>query len=153
VARGSIEGALENLSAEMCAQYAVKVQVHCDVDGAEIDPTAADHLYRIAVEAMNNALRHSGCSAVEIGLSCDPRVLTLFVADNGSGFRYGRVADMGLGLRMMGYRARSLGGSLRVEAQPAGGTRILVTVPREGLTPPPTSRMMVPPIFESQRLH
>jgi PAS domain S-box-containing protein len=153
VARGSIEGALENLSAEMSAQYAVKVQVHCDVDGAEIDPTAADHLYRIAVEAMNNALRHSGCSAVEIGLSCDPRVLTLFVADNGSGFRYGRVADMGLGLRMMGYRARSLGGSLRVEAQPAGGTRILVTVPREGLTPPPTSRMMVPPIFESQRLH
>ena len=135
VARGSIEGALETLSAEMSAQYTVAVQVQCAVDGAAIDATAADHLYRIAVEAVNNAVRHSGCSAVEIALSCDQGVLTLFVADNGSGFRHGRAADLGMGLRMMGYRARTLGGSLRIEARPAGGTRVLVTVPR-GPTPP-----------------
>jgi signal transduction histidine kinase len=84
--------------------------------------------FRIAQEALHNALRHSGASAVEVSLSRTPRRLTLTVSDDGTGFDPA-LASGGLGLASMRERAAFVGGVLRVRSAPGKGTEIRLAVP------------------------
>jgi two-component system NarL family sensor kinase len=85
--------------------------------------------YRIAQEAMANAARHSGAGSCLVSLSVDVAAgtLELEVADDGTGISEERKA--GVGMSSMRERTEELGGTLTVEAQPEGGTRVLATLP------------------------
>jgi signal transduction histidine kinase len=91
----------------------------------------AGHLYRIAQEAVNNALKHAVPSEIRIGLERSGRALVLEVDDDGEGFDGAAATRGGIGLRIMRYRARLIGGALEISSPPAGGTRITccVTLP------------------------
>ena len=92
--------------------------------------TIATHLYRIAQEAVNNGLKHSRAQAIAISLRARDGQLELRVEDDGSGFSPEAVAKTdGIGLHIMEYRARSIGGTLRVGSRPGGGTRVCCLVP------------------------
>jgi signal transduction histidine kinase len=102
--------------------------VRCVFDCAEpvcvADAEVADHLYRIAQEAVNNALKHAAPSEIRIALEYHDNALVLEVDDDGEGFEESAPPATGIGLRVMRYRARLIGGDLKICSPPAGGTRI-----------------------------
>jgi ligand-binding sensor domain-containing protein/signal transduction histidine kinase len=85
-------------------------------------------LFLIFKEAVNNAVRHSGCSRVAIALAVTGQSLEFEIKDNGIGFDPKAESD-GQGLTNMRERARKLGGELELISEPSGGTRIRVRVP------------------------
>jgi signal transduction histidine kinase len=92
------------------------------------DVSTASHLFRIAQEAVRNALRHAQPRHLEIVLVGDNHHLTLTVSDDGPGLpKAGR--GPGLGLRIMAHRAEILQGELAVEKVEGGGTRVRCRVP------------------------
>ena len=129
IERGSLSVALDRLALD--AERRLRVRVTNSSQPADIraPDMVADHLYRIAYEAVTNAARHSGCKRVAIELRREAGALCLAVSDDGVGFADAERSTSGLGVRMMAYRARLLGGSLRFEPVPGGGTRVVATVP------------------------
>jgi signal transduction histidine kinase len=88
----------------------------------------AGHLYRIAQEAVNNALKHAAPTEIRIGLEDRGGFLVLEIDDDGEGFDPALVSPSGIGLRVMRYRAQLIGGVLNISSPPAGGTRISCSV-------------------------
>ena len=84
-------------------------------------------LYRVAQEALHNALRHAGASGIRVTLSRTPRLVVLEVSDDGRGFNPQAPAG-GLGLDSMRERAAAAGGRLAIRSSPKG-TTVRMTVP------------------------
>jgi signal transduction histidine kinase len=107
-----------------------KVRVH--VQGQEPvplrDSRVATQLYRIAQEAVTNVVKHAQARTISIQLGSESGVLTLRVADDGIGIRKTTAKRDGLGLRIMHYRATSIGAHLAVEPGGAGGTLVTCTL-------------------------
>src|SRR3954447_12067742 len=87
-------------------------------------------LYRVAQEALSNAIQHSGASHVRVRLLRPGDRVELRVEDNGSGFTFDQAAR-GLGIAGMRERALLVGGDMHVESRPGAGTRVRLTVPLE----------------------
>jgi signal transduction histidine kinase len=85
---------------------------------------AVDALYRIAQEAIANALRHGQPSTLEVALDYKPGSVSLSVADDGSGFDLKVSHGRGFGLAGMRERVRALRGDFSVSSEPGGGTRV-----------------------------
>ena len=79
------------------------------------DDAVATHLYYIAREAVNNAIKHGHARQIFIRLAADDHQGALTIQDDGCGI--GRLApgNKGMGLHLMSYRARMVGGSLEVQ--------------------------------------
>lgn len=93
-------------------------------DGAlELPSAIATAIFRVLQEAVNNSLKHSGATELQVSLENAERTLKIAVADNGRGFTT-VVAGAGFGLANMEERVRGLGGVLAVQAAPGDGTRI-----------------------------
>lgn len=94
------------------------------------DGTTAAQIYRIAQEALRNALRHSGASCVWLRVSeaKERNVLEIVVEDNGRGLPP-ESERRGMGLRIMQHRAEHLGSRLELTSRPDGGTRVACAVP------------------------
>jgi signal transduction histidine kinase len=86
-------------------------------------------LYRIAQEAVQNAVRHGGAREISMRLVGSADGLTLTVTDNGAGFDVKAVQERGLGLISMRERLEPVGGSLRIHSVPGQGTRVEAVVP------------------------
>jgi signal transduction histidine kinase len=93
------------------------------------DPAAAQHLYRIAQEALSNAVRHAQAGHITVELRGCENELVLRVEDDGAGMP-AVPANGGMGLGTMAYRAQAMEGVLVVEPSPDGGTRVICQVPR-----------------------
>src|SRR3954454_3129260 len=87
-------------------------------------------LYRVAQEALSNAIQHSGAEHVHVDLAREGDRVELTVADDGSGFTFDQAAR-GLGIAGMRERALLVGGDMQVESRPDSGTRVRLTVPLE----------------------
>ena len=117
---------------EMLARNTVELHhTHCRVDCPQpvvlpSGPTAS-HLYRIAQEAVQNALRHADATEILIESKGDETLL-LRVCDDGRGMS-NLDPDSGMGLRIMRYRSTLIGGDLRIDTQPGAGTTVTCTVP------------------------
>jgi signal transduction histidine kinase len=96
-----------------------------------LDGGVAEHLFRIAQEAVTNALRHSGAREVDVRLDVADGYVTLSVTDFGRGFSVEHPDDGGLGsgLRIMRYRAQAACGSLRITSSAGAGTRVEARLP------------------------
>ncbi|HRN76832.1 ATP-binding protein [Ottowia sp.] len=97
-------------------------------------PHATHQLLRIAQEALANALKHSGATALKVALRRDQDRLELRIEDNGHGFT-ARERSIGRGLANMRQRAQGLGGSLSVQSD-AAGTALILRVPLTTENPP-----------------
>jgi signal transduction histidine kinase len=128
--------ALKELAARTQKLFRVKCRFQARGPVAISDPAAATHLYRIAQEAVANAIRHGRAGAVMISLDSTGGKTVLAVTDNGTGFAAPARAGGGMGLRAMQYRAAMIGASLRVQTPAAGGTRILCSFQNTPSQPP-----------------
>jgi ligand-binding sensor domain-containing protein len=94
-------------------------------------PAVEDQLLRVSQEAVNNTVHHSGASMIDVTLGYDTRAVELSVDDDGRGFTYdpaGFVQGGHFGLQGMRERAVEIAGVLRIDTQPAKGTRISLRV-------------------------
>lgn len=111
-------------------------QIHCLFAGPANEPalpyTAATHLYRIAQEAVTNAVNHGGAAEIGIDLSSASGDWVLAIRDNGRGMPRLNPRRTGMGLRIMKYRADVIGAVLSIENPPSGGTLITCSLPRAG---------------------
>ncbi len=98
-----------------------------ETDEAKLDDELRRHVYLVFKEAVNNAVRHSGCSEVEVSLAIDRRELILKVADDGRGFDTSAEAE-GNGLANMRKRALAVGATLDVRSSRERGTAIMLSV-------------------------
>ncbi len=92
------------------------------------DAHVATHLYRIAQEAVNNALKHSQAGEILLNLEDTGDLLTLTVRDNGRGAAKSPASGTGMGLRVMKYRADLIGAKLDLDSAPRRGTRVTCAV-------------------------
>jgi PAS domain S-box-containing protein len=123
--------ALEELANATTERF--DIHCSCDVNAGELpcDTTVATHLYRIAQEAVNNSIKHSMARNISIQLTDAKGEIELSIADDGVGMAKDLTRPSGMGLHIMDYRARALGGSLRVAAGEKNGTVVLCRVPQE----------------------
>ena len=130
VVQGSLGCALRRLS--QASGTPLPVHLHIDPHFRDdlIDGFSADHLYRIVHEAVDNAARYSGGTRIDIHLGATRGCLNLDILDDGKGIAPGdKSSGDGWGLRLMEYRARILGGALRVTSSEDPGTRVEVAIP------------------------
>jgi PAS domain S-box-containing protein len=117
--------ALRELAAHTEELFNVKCNFKSDGPVAIDDPATATHLYRIAQEAVANAIKHGKAGAVEISLTHVNDRIVLAISDNGTGFKPPAQTATGMGLRTMQYRAGRIGATLLVQAPSEGGTRVV----------------------------
>jgi two-component system CheB/CheR fusion protein len=95
------------------------------------DHAAATHLFRIAQEAVSNAIKHGKAKSILLELKESPTHLHLRVEDDGTGFPENFTTGKGMGLRIMQTRIGMVGGSLTIERPPAGGTSVVFAAPKK----------------------
>jgi signal transduction histidine kinase len=119
---------LEELARRTSALSSVRCEFVSAHDIVVDDRGTAIHLYRIAQEAITNALRHANGDAIRIRLESSPGELVLVVTDNGIGLPDASRRPAGMGLRIMAHRAAVSGGTFDAYRRPGGGTEIVCRV-------------------------
>jgi PAS domain S-box-containing protein len=121
--------ALEKQAASLRARHRIDVQVEMCCE-PEIPLQVKESVYRIAQEAMTNTVRHARATQVRLCLEDNTtNILTLRLQDNGIGFHPEESYEDHRGLRSMRDIASRLGGTLRIESTPGGGTQTRVEIP------------------------
>ena len=96
----------------------------------DVDLKARNHLYRIAQEAVQNALKHAGASAIDIDLSYQDENVRLAIFDDGRGLPPDHPNGAGLGMRTMRFRASSIGARLKIGRRTDGtGNSVICDFP------------------------
>ena len=124
---------LEGALLELCRNTAERYQINCEfknhVQTPSIGSTTAMHLYRIAQEAVMNAIKHGHVSQVVVDLSIENGRLIVRVNDDGIGLPDQLPADRGFGLRIMASRARMIGAHFSAKNNSAGGAMVTCQLP------------------------
>ena len=123
---------LVNALLELADSTRLLAKVHCDFvcsPSLTVNNSAiATHLYRIAQEAINNALKHSKTKKLNLSLSRIGQGLKMTIQDYGTGFAQDKVEATGMGLRVMRYRAGLIGAELDITATNGKGTCVNCTL-------------------------
>jgi signal transduction histidine kinase len=131
LAEGLVE-ALTNLAERTQHITGIRCSCRCELLVPELMPGefVSMHLYRIAQEAVHNAIKHSQANKIEIEFEHQDNELILVVRDDGIGFQPVADEDSGrrLGLHIMKYRANSLGALLDISSNNAGGTEVRCSI-------------------------
>jgi signal transduction histidine kinase len=128
---------VDELLRERATELAQAGTARIDVAGRlpALPPLVAAHTYRIAAEALTNAVRHAGCSAITVTLDDAPEAITLVIADDGVGMP-SEPRPGGHGLRSMHGRAETIGARLDIGPGPGGrGTAVALALPHPGGSP------------------
>jgi PAS domain S-box-containing protein len=123
--RQGLAAALEELAMGVEHLYPTSCRFRCSEEFFVDDHTVADHIYRIAQEAVNNALKHAHSKHIDIELSHHGDQLTLKVIDDGRGLPETAARGSGMGFNIMEYRARMIDASLSISGTPGKGTSVI----------------------------
>ncbi len=125
-----LEAALAGNVRELSNQGAVEASFEADGELGALPQDVQLVVYRVAQEALSNAVRHSDAAHVKVGLRRQGDRVALSVSDDGRGFTFDQ-ASGGLGIAGMRERALLVGGEFQIESRPAIGTRVRLFVPIE----------------------
>jgi two-component system sensor kinase FixL len=120
-ARG-LMSALEHYSSEVVDLFGFACRFECERPVLIYDETVATHLYRIAQEAVNNAIRHGHGKHILIRLCAEGDGVSLSISDDGVGLPQDVRNSTGMGLHIMNYRAKMIGATLEVQPCASNGT-------------------------------
>jgi signal transduction histidine kinase len=128
---GGLTEALTALKRRLGGPPGPTLELQVDADcAAALSSEACDQVYRIAQEAVTNAIKHARAKHVKVRLRSYQGALQLEVEDDGSGLSPSGTGHKGLGLHTMQDRAASLGANLQLIANAGGGTTVICRVPR-----------------------
>ena len=119
--------AIRDLASATESLHDVRVRVEGAVPDSLRDGKVATQLYRVAQEAITNAVKHAHARSITIQMGGEAGAVALHILDDGIGIDQANASD-GVGLRIMRYRASSIGGRLSVERGTEGGTLVTCTV-------------------------
>ncbi len=128
-----LEPALRYVAEQSVQQSGLLIRVLSQGADTRLEQSLEIGLYRIAQEALTNAIKHSGATEIYIELRIRENRLLLAVSDNGKGVNTTQADAVvnGQGLHNMRQRARLMNGVFRLLSQPGQGTRIVVAIPLE----------------------
>ena len=119
-----LETALRALTVNTAKRTGIAGSVDAEGPPSQLPIEVAIHLYRIAQEALNNAVKHAEAGSVRISFESSDKGFDLAIEDDGKGFKPEEIDGGGMGLHIMEYRARAIGATLSVSKGKAGGTCI-----------------------------
>ena len=119
--------------------FKVRCQLDCDAEMTVENQAVATHLFRLAQEAVSNAVKHSKATQISLQFKKDADRLYLGISDNGIGIPPEPFKGRGMGMRIMRSRAGMIGGTLTVEQNLSGGTTVICAAP----LPPPTKPVLL----------
>jgi signal transduction histidine kinase len=121
---------LQEFSGTASEMFRVSVRFECDSPVLIRDESVAEHLYRIAQEAVGNAIKHGKANTIVIQLSAVEEGFLLRIQDDGAGIPDPLPANSGMGLRIMANRSHVIGASFSARADSAeGGTVVTCLIP------------------------
>lgn len=126
---GGLTQGLRELADQTSALSPTRCAFHEDAPVAIADSATATHLYRIAQEAVSNAIKHAHASCIEVRLDAPEGRIRLSVRDDGAGLPPTAWHRAGMGLRVMAHRAAVMGGTFSAGAEANGGTMVVCEVP------------------------
>jgi PAS domain S-box-containing protein len=126
-----LQAALAELTERTSAMSRVKCRFVCPMPVPIDDSETAGHLYRIAQEAVGNALRHGDATEIVVTLERTDGAVVVKVADNGRGLGKGKKPGTGIGLQVMRHRADTIGAELTVESKRGKGVTVICTLRRD----------------------
>ena len=135
LAAGGLAGSLRSYAVLAGRTYGAEVRFHAAAQLPALGAQQETAVYRVAQEALHNALRHSGATTICVSLSATRRRVILEVADHGRGFEAEAPPAApdrftgGLGLASMRERAAAAGGTLTVRSRPGEGTLVRLDLP------------------------
>ena len=134
-------GAVEELTRPLVESAGVRLEINGDAGAEQLPPLHANHLVRIAHEAVANAVRHGSSTLIEVRFALGEGGLRLEIKDDGCGFNPEATGDETdhFGLLGMQERTRKMRGTFHVQSRQGSGTRVIVTVPFDAPPPPPIS--------------
>ncbi len=121
-----LEASLEELADSTSGIFNIECIFRCPRHIPVEDNSLATHLYYIAKESIHNAIEHGKSSKIVMELLNNNGIVSLSILDNGVGIKDTTKVG-GIGLRIMRYRARMIGASLRIESEQSGGTLVTCT--------------------------
>jgi signal transduction histidine kinase len=127
--------AFRQLATNVETVFSISCVLACDESTSVADQHVATHLFRLAQEAISNAVRHGKAKRVVVELKEQNGRGILAIHDDGAGFIRDAEPSAGLGLKIMQYRAQKIGGTLVVESSPGTGTVVTCDFPQDA--PPP----------------
>jgi PAS domain S-box-containing protein len=125
-----LEYSLRDLAASTSAVFGIDCRFDCRTEVPIRDNVVATHIFRIVQEAVQNAARHGKATRVTISLCRDEELVRLAVCDNGTGLSE-TTGSEGMGLRIMGFRAKTIRAALDFGQVEGGGCRVTLTLPQE----------------------
>ena len=108
--------------------HAIEITFDTNLDKERFDNDIEVVLYRVVCELVNNSLKHSSCSKIEISLMLKDSYLTLQYNDNGCGFNPDKVISNGMGLSNIISRVDSLNGELQITSSEGNGARVFTRI-------------------------
>jgi signal transduction histidine kinase len=114
---------LQLLGAALQSRSAIPITVTI-VRDCTLAPAVQLACYRIAQEALNNAVKHAAAREVLVSVDCTPDKVLLRVSDDGRGFDPAPAPDGGLGLGILRERASEIGAQLTIDSAPGAGTTV-----------------------------
>jgi len=134
IAANGLGSALERLAEDTQKVFKITCRAKSDLCPQTVDQLCGSQLYRIAQEAINNAITHGRAKSIQLELAVRSNQLHLTIRDDGQGFVPGTNGDSGMGLRIIRYRAQSIGGGVQIRSQPNQGAEVFCTVPLQRAT-------------------
>lgn len=119
--------ALADLAKQVDERFGVKCCFNSDSEDLPLETETAFHLYRIAQEAIHNAVRHGKATLIEIKATSEESHFSMVIKDNGIGFK-AQTKEEGMGLRNMAYRADLISARLEVISLDGHGTIVSVNL-------------------------
>jgi PAS domain S-box-containing protein len=126
---GGLMAALEELTQSTARAFEVACEFRYDNPVQVADNKISVQLFRIAQEAVSNAVKHGQASRVDLHLARQSGNIVLTIRDNGIGIPDLPSKGTGMGLLTMSHRAQMMGGTLKIEPRPGGGTQVTCSVP------------------------
>lgn len=112
--------------------YGIRCTFDCPEPVLVPSTFTAGHIYRIAQEAIHNSVEHGHAQRISIELSAESDTARMRITDDGVGMTEKGASHPGLGVRVMRYRAESVGGTLRLEPGKSGGVEVVCEWPEAG---------------------
>jgi PAS domain S-box-containing protein len=128
IEKNGLMSALNELAVDTTRRFHIKCRFKCDKPVLIADNHAATHLYRIAQEAVSNAVKHGRAGSVAVKLGATAGRIILKIEDNGDGLLK-KMKRSGMGMRTMDYRARSMEGLLEIRQRKPRGLAVICSIP------------------------
>jgi signal transduction histidine kinase len=126
-----LPAALDGLARHAAEMFKISCQFKAEGSFPIVEANIASQLYKIAQEAVTNAIKHAKAKTVGISLANGSGAIILTVHNDGLPFPNLKVPSTGMGLRIMNYRASLIGASLEIKGAGPRGTRVICSVPLE----------------------